>query len=282
MNRLQADINGQTVHYYEWGKKENPTIVCLHGLTNTGQSFSELAEFMKDDYHVLAFDNPGHGNTSPFHDKNQYLFSNITTWYNSIFQQILKKPFLILGHSWGADIALHCSIRNRQGIKGVILLDGGFTFPEHETGMTFSKAYDGWADYMDGAKYLGVEEVFAEYKGYTRRWNKQIEQMVLSMFRFEKHYELISTKFTVLSVITAFFEEPFSTTYPQIGVPLLLLHATIPENSAARETGVTLLKNRIRNARIIGIHGAGHIVHWDNPGQVCEAIKTWASDVLLN
>jgi len=282
MNALYADVNGQRFHYYEWGSKKKPTIVCFHGLGNTALSFWELAEMLKCDFHVLAFDHPGHGNTPSFHDENQYLFINMAERYDAVFQQLIDSPFMVLGHSWGADIALNCTIRSRQRIRGTILLDGGFTFPVYEPGMSFSVAYDGWSTYMDKTKYGTVEDILKEYKGYTHRWNERIQQMVLSMFRLEKQYKLATSRFTVLSIIKAFFTEPFSTTYPHISVPLLLLHATIPENNAAREKGITELKNCVQNATIVPIHNAGHLVHWDNPDQVCFEIKKWASDAVLN
>ena len=43
------------------GDKSNPQIICFHGLGSTKLSFIEMAEFLKDKYHVVSFDLPGHG-----------------------------------------------------------------------------------------------------------------------------------------------------------------------------------------------------------------------------
>ncbi|WP_170961065.1 alpha/beta fold hydrolase [Bacillus cereus] len=279
MKDINLTIEGLDVHYYELGNNTKPTIVCLHGLGNSGAVFSELAEYLEDDFHILSFDNPGHGRTAPFVNENGYLFSNIAKWYNNVFQQVLKAPFYILGHSWGADIALHYAKMYPEKIKGIILLDGGYTFPDFQEDMTFSKVYDGWNDYMENSSVFDTwHDVIGEYKQYTERWNEKIEQMVQTLFNKKEKYELINSKFTVLSIIIAFFKESFTTTYPYIKSPLILIHATLPEDlNNARRTGINKLKQHIENVTIVSMEETGHMVHWDNPKKVANEIHNWVS-----
>ncbi|PDY25851.1 alpha/beta hydrolase [Bacillus cereus] len=276
---INLTIEGLDVHYYELGNNTKPTIVCLHGLGNSGAVFSELAEYLEDDFHILSFDNPGHGRTAPFVNENGYLFSNIAKWYNNVFQQVLKAPFYILGHSWGADIALHYAKMYPEKIKGIILLDGGYTFPDFQEDMTFSKVYDGWNDYMENSSVFDTwHDVIGEYKQYTERWNEKIEQMVQTLLNKKEKYELINSKFTVLSIIKAFFKESFTTTYPYIKSPLILIHATLPEDlNNARRTGINKLKQHIENVTIVSMEETGHMVHWDNPKKVANEIHNWVS-----
>jgi len=279
MKDINLTIEGLDVHYYELGNNTKPTIVCLHGLGNSGAVFSELAEYLEDVFHILSFDNPGHGGSAPFVNEDGYLFSNIAKWYNDVFKQVLKDPFYILGHSWGADIALHYAKMYPEKIKGVILLDGGYTFPDFQEDMTFSKVYDGWNDYMENSSVFDTwTDVIGEYKQYTKRWNEKIEQMVQTLFNKKEKYELISSKFTVLSIIKAFFKESFTTTYPYIKSPLILIHATLPEDLInARRTGINKLKQHIENVTIVSMEETDHMVHWDNPKKVANEIHNWVS-----
>jgi hypothetical protein len=84
--------------------------------------------------------------------------------------------------------------------------------------------------------------------------------MILSMFKSETQYELVAFKQTVLSVIKGFFAELFSTTYPHISVPVLLLHASIPESNVARDNGILQLKNSVDDVTIVAVKNAGHVV----------------------
>lgn len=280
MENIILELNGDRVSYFVDGNSRNPTIVCLHGLAGSANySFAELSKKLSNHFHLILIDQPGHGKSTSFKNEEDYLFSNLASWYEKVFDSILDKPFYILGHSWGADVALHYVKDFPDKIKGIILLDGGFTFPEFQKEMTFSTAYEGWSTYIDNANYGNWEEILAEYSTYTKRWNAAIEQSLTSIFSKKEKYELIASKFTILSIIKAFFKEPFSTTYPYIRLPILLIHATEPkELHAAREKGIAQLKKDIKETTIIKIEDTGHMIQWDNAEEVSSEIIKWVNN----
>ena len=274
------ELDGYNVSYYEKGDCKNPTIVCLHGLAGSAvYSFSELSHKLADHFHLILIDQPGHGKSTSFDKEADYLFSNLAVWYEKVIAYLLKKPFYLLGHSWGADVSLHYAKHYPDKIKGVILLDGGYTFPKFQEEMTFITAYDGWSSYIDHSKYLNWEEIMGEYRTFTKRWNDEIEESVPSIFTKKEQYELIASKFTVLSIIKAFFEEPFTNAYPYIQSPLLLIHATEPEElDTARKKGISQLKNDITDTTIISLGDTGHMIQWDKPEEVSSEIFRWVNN----
>lgn len=275
------EMNGNKVSYYEGGNREKATIVCLHGLAGSAEySFSELSKELSEHFHLILIDQPGHGKSTAFINEADYLFSNLAGWYEKVFDYLLNKPFYILGHSWGADVALHYAKHYPDKIIGVILLDGAYTFPQFQEEMTFPTAYNGWDAYIDNAKYSTWEEINNEYRTYTKRWNESIEQSVKSIFIKNHMYELISSKFTVLSIIKAFFKEPFTTSYPFIQSPVLLIHATKPEElNDAREKGIAQLKQDIKNVSIIPLVETGHMIQWDQPAEVSAEMVSWINNI---
>lgn len=277
MEHRYLEIDGKKVSYYMEESSDKPIIVCLHGLAGSAiYSFSELSKQLGYHFQLLLIDQPGHGNSTPFTREEEYLFSSLAGWYDKVLASLLSKPFYLLGHSWGADVALHYAKYYPEKVKGIILLDGGFTFPEFQEEMTFSFALDGWDSYMDQAKYDTWEDIIREYRTFTKRWNETIEQSVSSIFVKKERYELIASKFTVLSIIKAFFNEPFTTAYPFIKSPLLLLHATEPgELEEARSKGISQLKNDIQDASIISMNQTGHMIQWDKPDEVSNLIIKW-------
>lgn len=101
-------MDGSTVNYYEYGDKNNHTIVCFHGLAGNGYySFTEITVLLENDFHLIIFDSPGHGETSSFNNESDYLFSKLAMWYQRMIQHVVSRPFYVMGHSWGADLALH-------------------------------------------------------------------------------------------------------------------------------------------------------------------------------
>lgn len=46
------EIEDKYVRLHEWGYKEKPIIICLHGLGSTSLSFIEIGNMIKDKYHI--------------------------------------------------------------------------------------------------------------------------------------------------------------------------------------------------------------------------------------
>ena len=61
-----VDINGYRMHYREWGASRLPTIILVHGWSTTSLVWHEVAADLSSDYHVIAPDMRGNGeSTSP-------------------------------------------------------------------------------------------------------------------------------------------------------------------------------------------------------------------------
>ena len=91
--------NGINHHYLEWGNPETAPIVMLHGLGLCAHVWNKLARGLAQDYHVLAFDLRGHGDT----DKpgRGYTFQTLGEDVSAIIQTLgLERPFAV-GHSAG-------------------------------------------------------------------------------------------------------------------------------------------------------------------------------------
>ena len=111
---------------HEWGDKENPTIICFHGLGGTSLSFIELGFLLRNEYHVISIDLPGHGKTPAFEKEENYYMPNIVIWFDKVISTITEKNFYLLGHSYGADIALHYLCTYPSKVIKTMLLDGGY------------------------------------------------------------------------------------------------------------------------------------------------------------
>lgn len=55
-------IDGLTFHYADWGGS-GPPLVMLHGLSGHSRTWDHTAAALSDQYHVLALDQRGHGDT---------------------------------------------------------------------------------------------------------------------------------------------------------------------------------------------------------------------------
>ncbi|WKA58445.1 alpha/beta hydrolase [Planococcus shenhongbingii] len=286
MENLKLLIDQQEVNCWQYGDKSNPVLVCFHGLAGSGlYSFSGLIPLLEKQFYLIVLDSPGHGKTGPFEKEEAYFFSNLAVWFDRVLQQLSDKPFFVMGHSWGADAALHFARHYPKKVLGIILLDGGFTFPQNQPEMTFDYTLSGWNNYMDHSSFRTWAEVSEEYKHYTKKWNAVKENGVKTIFHQNEkgEFELLASKFTVLSIIKAFFQEPFTEVYPLISMPLLLVYGDSPQElKAARTLGISQLKAAVKDLTVQKIEGAGHMLQWDEPAEVAAAVSKWLAQKLIS
>ena len=117
------DVDGLQVHYAEVGDGE--PLVLLHGNGSMLQDFmsSGFVQAAAKRYRVIASDRPGYGYTER---------PRSTIWTPSAqadllrtaLQQIGVSHSLVLGHSWGASVAIALALDHPDMVRGLILESG--------------------------------------------------------------------------------------------------------------------------------------------------------------
>ena len=70
-----VNANGLNFHYLEWGDPSKPTLVMFHGVSQQAHSWDFISLNLSPDYHVIAVDQRGHGDTDWADDGNYSLDS---------------------------------------------------------------------------------------------------------------------------------------------------------------------------------------------------------------
>jgi pimeloyl-ACP methyl ester carboxylesterase len=58
------DVNGIRLHYLDHGSPAKPPLVCIHGLSGNAHNFDYLAPHLAQDWHVVALDVRGRGDSA--------------------------------------------------------------------------------------------------------------------------------------------------------------------------------------------------------------------------
>lgn len=89
-------VNNINIFYREAGNKNNPTILLLHGFPSSSHMFRNLITKLMDDYHVIAPDYPGFGNSDqPTTDAFEYTFDNLAYLMNQFVEELSLKNYSI-------------------------------------------------------------------------------------------------------------------------------------------------------------------------------------------
>ncbi|HFJ9453743.1 alpha/beta fold hydrolase [Bacillus tropicus] len=292
MNHFFVKFGEYEASVCEWGDKSNPQIICFHGLGSTKLSFIEIAELLKDKYHIVSFDLPGHGKTPSFEKDEDYDASHLTNWIVALLEHIGKETFYIVAHSWGASVALHYAAECPEKVNKMVLLDGGYHHGKMNADY-FAKLYKGgkegecpprsleeeithyendFDEYIFGSKEAFIQ---SEKLAYSR-WSPLLERAVYDLMREDdSKIKWHATGDTARGVIK-FQYTVYKTLKPhKIKSDILLLYCDLPDNYLEiRELQIAEFKKRI-NITTKLYKDTGHLMHWDRPEEIAEDVLHW-------
>jgi pimeloyl-ACP methyl ester carboxylesterase len=118
-------VNNINIFYREAGNKKNPTILLLHGFPSSSHMYRNLITKLMDDYHVIAPDFPGFGNTDqPTMDAFEYTFDNLAHLMNQFVEELNLEKFSIYVHDYGAPIGFRLATKHPERIQAIITQNG--------------------------------------------------------------------------------------------------------------------------------------------------------------
>ena len=124
---IQCD--GVRLHYIERGDPAAPCVVLFHGNGSMMQDFmsSGLVDLLAQNNRVVCFDRPGFGYSQRPRFRIWDAAAQAALFVKALNQLGVRDP-VVLGHSWGALVAIALSLRKDYPIRGLVLASG-YYFP---------------------------------------------------------------------------------------------------------------------------------------------------------
>jgi len=125
------DIDGVRLHYVERGSGR--PLVLLHGNGSMIQDFesSGLIDLAAKDYRVIVFDRPGFGHSQRPRNVVWTPAAQADLFKDALAHLGVEKA-IVLGHSWGASVAIALASRHPASVEALILASG-YYFPTART-----------------------------------------------------------------------------------------------------------------------------------------------------
>jgi len=116
-------VDGVRLHYLESG--EGSPVVLLHGNVVTSEDFqtSGVLELLAGRHRVIAFDRPGFGYSDRPHGSAWSVREQADLLRDALDVLGINRP-IVLGHSWGAAVALALALNHPDDVRGLVLLSG--------------------------------------------------------------------------------------------------------------------------------------------------------------
>lgn len=291
---LEAELPGRgvTLRYRDWGPSTSASaelrtgsdgapIVLLHGLSSSLTIWDFAAPILAERFRVLAVDQRGHGLSSKPADG--YGFDEVTADLASFIDVAgLQRP-LIVGHSWGGNVAVQFGADYPGAARGLVLVDGGFV--ERSRDATWEQAErEMRPPDIDGTPVERFVQFMRNWPHLKDIFSDQLRDMILYNFdvRDDKIYRRLSIR-NHMKIARAIFNQRPSELLPRIECPVLIIPAireTTSEDERRwqeyRKRGIAAIKKARPNVEVQPMMDTIHDVPVQRPRELASAIAGFA------
>lgn len=122
---VRKTVNLSDIHlsYLEWNRGQKP-LLLLHGLADTSLVWSSLGDYLSGDYHIVAPDLRGHGDSSK--PQTGYKFTDYINDLEELMNYLGWTTVNVLSHSWSAKLATIWATKDQKKFKSLVLVDPFF------------------------------------------------------------------------------------------------------------------------------------------------------------
>ncbi len=120
-----VNIEGLDIYYREAGSRDNPTVILLHGFPTSSHMFRTLIPELADDYHVIAPDYPGYGNSAmPLVSEFDYTFDHMAAIVEQLISKLELKKYSLYVMDYGAPIGFRIAANHPMRVQSLIIQNG--------------------------------------------------------------------------------------------------------------------------------------------------------------
>jgi len=274
------------LHYVDWGNEDAPPLLMIHGGRDHCRNWDWVAERLRDDYHIIAPDLRGHGD-SQWIQGGTYTTSDYVYDIAQLIHQLELAPLTIVSHSMGGGIALRYAGLYPENVKKLVAMEGLGPSPEMLKQMEERKIDEGLRGWVDQLRKLSGRQV----KKYPT-----LEQAIDRMQEANPHLSDAQARHLTIHGVNRNEDGTYSwkfdnyvRAFPSIGLrpeessyilgqitcPVLLLRGS--ESWASDPVKDGRIK-QFKNARSINIDNAGHWLHHDQLEKFLEHTRDFLAE----
>jgi len=278
--------NGVQLHLRDWGgPAAQPPIILIHGLASNARIWDLVAPVLVQSFPVVALNQRGHGGSDK--PEGGYDFDTVATDLAGVVAALGWSKPLLVGHSWGANVALQLAAQQPALPGGIVLVDGG-------TGeLAALMSLDEAVQRLAPPRLAGMPRAaFVERlrSGWMADlWSQQAEDAVMGNFAIDGE-DRIAPHLTFerhLEIVRAIWGQRPSTLFGRITCPTLLIPAEMqPADEQARlflerkREGIERAAAAIPHAQVMWAKDSVHDVPLHHPAWLAEQLADFARSMM--
>jgi pimeloyl-ACP methyl ester carboxylesterase len=262
-----VSVNGLRLHYLDWGNAGKPPLVMLHGIGRDAHSFDHIAPRFSSDYHVIAVDLRGHGD-SAWHPDGAYLVEDYVKDLEALVEQRGLRGLVLLGNSTGGRVVQVYAGMHPDRVRALVVEDVG---PERPADIAAGFARrvqqeaNGWSS---------EEELVAQLRAQDSKTSEELLRAhARSATKRRGDGRLVWKRDP--NLVKGFVPTELWQYVRRITSPTLYVlggRSTIVSAATQNE-----LKKTIPGCEIVVMPGVGHYPHLEAPSEYVELVKAFLS-----
>jgi haloacetate dehalogenase len=242
--------------YLEWNQGQEP-LLLLHGLGDHALVWSSLGDYLATDYHIVAPDMRGHGESSK--PEKDYSFESAIADLETLMDKLGWSSAHVVSHSWTGKLAVIWARENPQRVRSMVLVDPIFiwkmpeflkaTFPVLYRFLSFLKGMGPFASYEEAEQ---VARQLNQYQGWS-----ELQQQVFKTGIEQKPDGSWGSKFTI-AARDGIFEDVMRVPGFTIPIDTPALFVKSDKGLNRQEWQLKPYKTNLKNLRLCQVPGN----HW--------------------
>jgi pimeloyl-ACP methyl ester carboxylesterase len=288
---MQVELRGVDTHVMRWGDEQAPKLFLLHGWMDVAASFQFLVDALRGEFHVIAPDLRGFGRTA--WQAQGYWFADYVADLDALLARFAPgERVRLCGHSLGANVVMHYAGVRPQRVEALIALDG-FGLRAEAADRAPHK-FAAWLDSFDDPPSFAPYASFAAVAQRLRRNDARLSSDKAAFLA--RHWAAQGNDGLVRLTSDPRHKQPFPTVYRLEEtfaiwrcIEARTLWVAAEESHVAkwldeREEGekdgdrfgeIRRRMSHVRDAHLVAIADAGHMLHHDQPEAVAHAIEAF-------
>lgn len=259
------------LHYVDWGNPEAPPLILQHGGRDHCRSWDWVAEELAKDWHVIAPDLRGHGDSAWAPDGN-YEMNMFVYDFAQLVHTLGHDQVTIVSHSLGGNIATRFTGLYPEKVRKLVNIEGLGPSPQvlaERQAQGYANRFRKWIDDRRKAsgriprRYPTIEAAFARMKEENSFLTDEQARHLTIHGASRNEDGTFSWKFDPYLNVWPFDEVPQDRTnelWSQITCPVLLLYGADSWASNPEKDGRAMV---FKDYRVVEFENAGHWLHHD-------------------
>jgi pimeloyl-ACP methyl ester carboxylesterase len=269
------------LHYVDWGNPGKPPLLLLHGGRDHCRNWDWTAAALRDDWHVIAPDLRGHGDSQWSPDGSYTMAGYLYDLAQLVHQQRLA-PVTIVAHSLGGAIALRYAGIYPEAVQALAAIEGLGPSPallDERRRKSIAERMDEWIGEQRSLagrlprRYPSIEDAFHRMQEENPHLSAEQARHLTVHGVNQNEDGTYSWKFD--NYVRTWPPYDMSTRdvqflWSRIACPTLLLYGTESRSGNPAGDGRA---SPFRQARVVGVERAGHWLHHDRLDEFLRIVR---------